>query len=510
MAARLARLGIAIPLAAASLSLATVAANKLPLSSANFMPHGYCYLWERRILWLNVISDGLITLSYYAIPVILIYFTRRNRTLPFNHIFWMFGTFILACGTTHLMEIWNVWHGSYVLAGAIKGVTAMVSVLTAGMLIPLLPHVISVPDRVQLQILNCQLEQEIAERKRAEQAAQESLAHSGSVLQELTEQKFALDQHAIVATTDVQGIITYVNAKFCAISQYSRDELIGLNHRILNSGHHPKEFFQQMYHAIANGQVWRGEICNRAKDGSLYWVDTTIVPFLEADGKPRQYMAIRADITERKRAEEMRERLAAVVDSSDDAIIGKTLDGTINAWNRGAEKVFGYAASEVLGKRLLILFPPDRVDEEFDILARLGHGESVEHFETVRVRKDGRKIDISATISPIRNSSGAIVGASKIARDITERKRVDVALADQAAELSRQANELRSSQRALESQKLMLQSSWTVWRRGWSPLMSREDSLSGTLLQPGLLAWVPQMWAVRNGLYTMASICPML
>ena len=171
-------------------------------------------------------------------------------------------------------------------------------------------------------------------------------------------------------------------------------------------------------------------------DGTIKYIHGIGRPIFDASGDVVEFVGAAMDITERKRAEETVQRLAAIVESSNDAIVSKDLNGIITSWNKGAERLFGYTAAEIVGKPVTILIPPERHDEELVILERIRRGEPIDHYETLRRRKDGTLVDISLTVSPVKNADGRIIGASKIARDITERKQAEQVLHQAQAELA--------------------------------------------------------------------------
>ena len=291
---------------------------------------------------------------------------------------------------------------------------------------------------------------DVSARRRAEDALRASQARL----------RATFDQAAMgIVVSDLNGQFVESNRRFCELLGYSTEELHQLTFaQIIDPDDLPAT--QPQIHALLTGQISHCAFETRyvRKDGTRIWGRTTLTPLSETSAEVPRFVGTIEDITDRKAAEqalndaraqayEIRTNLAAIVESSDDAIISKRLDGTISTWNYGAERMFGYTAAEIIGKPITVLFPPEYVADEEAILARLRRGERVEHFETVRIRKDASLLNVSLTVSPIKDADGAVIGASKIARDITQRRLAEEVLRQEVVVRERAETSLREADR---------------------------------------------------------------
>src|SRR5271155_5034519 len=236
-------------------------------SSGDFLQHGYCYLWNPGLVWLNVISDGLIALAYFAIPVALVWFIRKRRDLPFSWMFLLFGVFIVACGATHVMEVWNLWHAQYWLAGAIKAVTAGVSLVTAFLLTRLIPQALNIPNAGQWIQANAALQKEVQERRELELDLRISEARyrENAELLDLT--------HDAIFVKNLQNEISFWNRGAERLYGWRTEEARGkVSHSLLQTVF-PKPVEEINAELFENGS-WEGELIHRRRDGSTVIVSS--------------------------------------------------------------------------------------------------------------------------------------------------------------------------------------------------------------------------------------------
>jgi len=277
------------------------------LFSSDFMPHGYCYLWKPGLVWLHVVSDTLIALAYFSIPVTLIYFIRKRRDLPFHWMFVSFGMFILACGATHTMEVWTLWHGTYWLSGAIKVVTALASVPTAILLVQLVPHALALPSPEAMKA-------EIAERKRTEEALHQANNELELRVLERTAELRKSEAELRQVIDVIPQQVSVFDSDWSPIFANRRDlEFTGLTLQEVQS----KDAIARIFHpedlqnvenirerARAEGTPFEFEARMRGKGGQYRWFLIRDNPLLDEQGRVLRWYGTRTDIEERKRAEE--------------------------------------------------------------------------------------------------------------------------------------------------------------------------------------------------------------
>ncbi|NJS11769.1 MAG: PAS domain S-box protein [Microcoleus sp. CSU_2_2] len=444
------------------------------LFTGNYIPHGHCYLWQRELVTIHVASDFVIALAYYSIPLSLIYVVFQRKDLPFRNIFWLFGAFILSCGTTHLMEIWTLWHPVYWISGSLKVITAAISAYTAFALIPLIPQALVSASPTQLGMINQILQTEIAERR-----------ESDARYQTLTEVS-----PVGIFYNDASGNCLYVNERWCQIAGISCEEAFGQG---WVQSIHPDDrdrIFAEWYRAAQEQLPFKSEYrFQRLDNGQVRWVFGQAVGQIGENGEVKGYVGTLTDITERKQVEQEnrllneslerrvadrtteikiynqklqqeiadRQKIAttlleltqlqnAILNSANYTIISTDPDGTIKTFNRAAQQYLGYSPEEVVGKvtpaiihdpmevgkraELLSQELAVKIEPGFEVFVARTRGGIADENEWTYIRKDGSRFPVLLSVTALYDSEGNINGFLGIGQDISDRKQAEKELRD--------------------------------------------------------------------------------
>ncbi|MBD2744749.1 PAS domain-containing protein [Coleofasciculus sp. FACHB-1120] len=409
-------------------------------NSGQFIPHGHCYLWKTGLVWLHILSDSLIALAYYSIPLLLVYIVRKRGDLPFDWVFLLFGSFIIACGTSHVLEIWTLWHPMYWLSGLVKAVAAVVSVATGIVLVSLIPNILALPSPAQIEEANRRLKSEIEERQQIEAQLRSQEYWLNTLIDAVPD---------VVNMKDGEGRWLISNQEGLKLFQLEGVDYQGKTDAELEEY---TEFYQEALFGCqeSDERAWRAETISHHEeelllpDGSTKKFDVAKVPLFNPDGTRKGIVVVASDITEHKQIEtalrESEAKNRAFIQALPDMLFRIGSDGIFMDFQSPREDALAMPPSHFLGKSVWEVLPAELAEATmYNVSKAIASGET-QLYEYQMTSLDGNQHDYEARYARSLESEALV-----IVRDISDRKQAEIALQKSEAQLREQTLHLEKT-----------------------------------------------------------------